>query len=83
MSKLRGQAKLKTLWCHKISYLDGYIRSGINLNPEKSRPMDVIRLKIKSKDGTGDCDLQLEPCEAIDIIKTLRTAKKRFRELDV
>lgn len=75
--------KLKTSWCHKISYLDGYIRSGINLMPEKSRPMDVIRLIIKTKDGSGDCDLQLEPCEAIDIIKVLRTAKKRFRELNI
>lgn len=72
--------KLKTKWCHKVSYLDGCIRSGINRTPEKSRPMDVIRLKIKTKDGTGDCDLQLEPCEATDIIKALSTAKKRFRE---
>ena len=68
--------KLKTQWCHKISYLDGYIRSGVNRSPEKSRPNDIIRLKIKTDDGTGDCDLQLEMCEATDVIKVLKTAKK-------
>ena len=72
--------KLKTQWCHKISYLDGYIRSGVNKSPEKSRPNDVIRLKIKTDDGTGDCDLQLEMCEATDVIKVLKTAKKKFKD---
>ena len=72
--------KLKTQWCHKVTYLDGWVRSGVNKTPEKSRPDDVIRLKIKTKDGTGDCDLQLEICEATDIIKVLKTAKKRFKD---
>jgi len=57
----------KTEWKYKATYIDGYIRAGINNKPEKGRPEDFIRLKIKSKNGTGDCDLQVTSFEAADI----------------
>lgn len=58
---------LNTAWKYKTIYNNGYIRAGINKNPEKERPKDIVRLKIKTQDGTGDCDLQLTVYEAADI----------------
>jgi len=63
--------EIKTRWKYKAKYNDGYIRTGINTKPYKDRPQDIIRLKIKTKNGEGDCDIHFTPGEASDICSGL------------
>ena len=59
---------MKTDWIFKSKYeLGGHVWVGINSDTDPQKSDDIFRFQIKTITGEGDCDLLLNPLEAMDL----------------
>ena len=72
---------MKTDWIFKSKYeLGGHVWVGINSSTETNKPDDIFRFQFKTKTGQGDCDLLLNPIEAMDLCTGLNFVMSKILE---
>ena len=72
---------MKTDWIFKSKYeLGGHVYVGINSSTERDRPDDIFRFQITTNSGDGDCDLFLNPLEAMDLCTGLNFVMSKTME---